>query len=186
MAWGSIPLPGPARRPDTEPGTAVRLRHGAPPRTPRLNRRRGSICPPVRTALHPRGRRRHRLGRQGGQGGPHRRPKCGALNVMRHADGAAPRFGSCVRLRPEVSERATFCFGDSHVGPADIGTLDALHPVLAATVVDAAAIGRAAASAVTDPLDWAAYGDPEEVLQYIKQLWHCVAWFGSPSVTSAM
>ncbi|WP_327671580.1 MULTISPECIES: DUF3626 domain-containing protein [unclassified Streptomyces] len=235
------------------------------------------------------------------------RPKYGALNVMRHADGAAPRFGSChVWLRPEVSERATFCFGDSHVGPADIGTLDALHPVLAATVadavasgqslgiagaepvaeiralphgtprgvgraldfyveaqvhgdvhltrdaealvldpsfrgtrtgdlleglglpvewhpgfvlrpagredelaafrgpalpsvaarvsahfsdgdgIDAAAIGRAAASAVTDPLDWAAYGDPEEVLQHIKQLWHCVAWFGSPSVTSAM
>ncbi|WP_425829653.1 DUF3626 domain-containing protein [Streptomyces fractus] len=230
------------------------------------------------------------------------RPKYGALNLMRHADGGAPRFGAChVQLRQEVGERATFCFGDSHVGPADIGTLDALHPVLAAVVadaaasgqslgvagadpvaeiralpharprppgrsldfyveaqvhgdihlardaealvldpsyrgtrtgrhleglgvpvewhpgfvlhpagledelaafrgpalpsvaarvserfadgggIDAAAIGRAAASAVTSPLDWAAYGDPDEVLQYIKQLWHCVARFGVPA-----
>lgn len=230
------------------------------------------------------------------------RPKYGALDVMRHADGAAPRFGSChVRLRPEVSARATFCFGDSHVGPADLGTADALYPVLAAVVadaaasgqslgvagadpvaellalpgaaprgpgrsldfyveaqvhgdvdlardaealvldpsfrstrtgelltglgipvrwhpgfvlrpagreadladfrgpalpavaarvsaeftedggIDAAAVGRAAASAVTSPRAWAAYGDQDEVLQFLKQLWHCVVRFGSPA-----
>ncbi|MEB8336240.1 DUF3626 domain-containing protein [Streptomyces endophyticus] len=54
---------------------------------------------------------------------------------------AAPRFGSChVRLRPEAGERATFCFGDSHLGPADIGTFDALHPVLAAVVAEIRAL----------------------------------------------
>ena len=35
---------------------------------------------------------------------PEERPKYGALALMRHADGAAPRFGSCyLRLRPEVT-----------------------------------------------------------------------------------
>ncbi|MBO1336155.1 DUF3626 domain-containing protein [Streptomyces sp. VRA16 Mangrove soil] len=230
------------------------------------------------------------------------RPKYGALDVMRHADGAAPRFGSChVRLRPEVSARATFCFGDSHLGPADVGTADAFLPVLAGLVADAAAdgqslgvagadpvaviralphsspgplgrsldfyveaqvhgdvdlrrdaealvldpsfrgtptgellggigvpvewhegyvldpagrdaeladfrgpalpsvaarvaerytddglvdaavVGRAAASAVRSPQTWAAYGTQDEVLQFIKQLWHCVVAFGRPA-----
>ncbi|MFI0237445.1 DUF3626 domain-containing protein [Streptomyces sp. NPDC016845] len=81
------------------------------------------------------------------------RPKYGALNLARHADGAAPRFGSChVRLRPEVSARATFCFGDSHVGPADLGTRDALLPVLAALVADAAASGQSVGVAGADPV----------------------------------
>ncbi|MZD09743.1 DUF3626 domain-containing protein [Streptomyces sp. SID5785] len=228
------------------------------------------------------------------------RPKYGALDVMRHPDGAAPRFGSChVRLRPEATARATFCFGDSHVGPADVGTADALHSVLAALLedarasgqslgvrgadpvaeigaltgprpargpgrsldfyveaqvhgevdlavdaealvldpsfrgteagellgglglpvewhtgfvlgpevsdeelaafrgpglvplaarvresfgagglIDAACVGRAAASAVTEPGAWSAYGSPEEVLQYVKQVWHCLVRFG--------
>ncbi|MCX3063846.1 DUF3626 domain-containing protein [Streptomyces beihaiensis] len=81
------------------------------------------------------------------------RPKYGALNLMRHADGAAPRFGSChVRLRPEVSGRATFCFGDSHVGPKDLGTIDAFLPVLAALVTDAAASGQSLGVAGADPV----------------------------------
>lgn len=81
------------------------------------------------------------------------RPKYGALNLARHPDGAAPRFGSChVRLRPEVSARASFCFGDSHVGPADLGTCDALLPVLAALVADAAASGQSLAVADADPV----------------------------------
>ena len=59
------------------------------------------------------------------------RPKYGALNFRGHPDGAAPRFGSChVRLRPAVNARATFCCGDSHLGPARIGTIDALGQVL--------------------------------------------------------
>ncbi|MFI7012162.1 DUF3626 domain-containing protein [Streptomyces sp. NPDC050145] len=228
------------------------------------------------------------------------RPKYGALNLARHPEGAAPRFGSChVRLRPEATERATFCFGDSHVGPADVGTADALHSVLAALLtdavesgqslglsgadpaaeiralaapapprgpgrsldfyveaqvhgdvdlrtdaealvldpsfrgtetgellaglglpvewhagfvlgpevpdeelaafrgeglvpvaarvraefsdggrIDAACVGRAAASAATSPESWSAYGAPDEVLQYVKQLWHCLVRFG--------
>ncbi|MYW67522.1 DUF3626 domain-containing protein [Streptomyces sp. SID8379] len=233
---------------------------------------------------------------------PHERPKYGALDVMRHADGAAPRFGSChVRLRPEVNARATFCFGDSHVGPEHTGTIDAFLPVLAALVadaratgrslgitgadpvaairalphpapralgrsldfyaeaqvhgdvdlvrdaealvldpsfrgtptgellcgigvpvewhagyvltpygrdedlarfrgpalpgvaarvaaeftddgrIDAAVVGRAAAAAVGSPEDWSAYGSQDEVLQYVKQLWHCVVEFGEPA-----
>jgi hypothetical protein len=52
--------------------------------------------------------------------------------LLRHGDGPAPRFGSCyLRLRPEALGRSTFACGDSYLGPADIGTLDVLEPVLA-------------------------------------------------------
>ncbi|SCL72989.1 Protein of unknown function [Micromonospora citrea] len=64
---------------------------------------------------------------------PMDRPKYGGLNLLDHPDGACPRFGSChLRLRPEVLARATFCFGDSHLGPRDLGTIDVFEPVLAA------------------------------------------------------
>jgi hypothetical protein len=64
---------------------------------------------------------------------PADRPKYGALNLLNHPDGAAPRFGSChLRLRPAVNEWTTFTFGDSHLGPVDTGTADAFTPVLAA------------------------------------------------------
>lgn len=64
---------------------------------------------------------------------PADRPKYGGLNLLDHPDGACPRFGSChLRLRPEVLARATFCFGDSHLGPRDLGTVDVFEPVLAA------------------------------------------------------
>ncbi|WP_027344715.1 DUF3626 domain-containing protein [Hamadaea tsunoensis] len=67
-----------------------------------------------------------------GQYAPAERPKYGALNLAGHADGASPRFGSChVRLRPEVNERCTFTVGDSHLGPADTGTIDAFEPIVA-------------------------------------------------------
>ncbi|MBB6673333.1 DUF3626 domain-containing protein [Cohnella nanjingensis] len=76
------------------------------------------------------------------------RPKYGALNLMRHADGAAPRFGSCyLILRPEVSGRCTFTLGDSHLGPEHVGTSDVLAPLLAALLrqieTDHAALGVA-------------------------------------------
>ncbi|MEV6520778.1 DUF3626 domain-containing protein [Longispora sp. NPDC051575] len=71
---------------------------------------------------------------------PTERPVYGALDLMGHPDGAAPRFGSChVRLRPEVSARATYCHGDSHLGPTDVGTLDAFEDVLAGLVTGATA-----------------------------------------------
>lgn len=64
---------------------------------------------------------------------PRERPKYGALDLLGHPDGAAPRFGSChLRLRPGSLARSTLCFGDSHLGPADLGTIDAPWAVLAA------------------------------------------------------
>jgi hypothetical protein len=79
---------------------------------------------------------------------PRERPKYGALDLLGHPDGAAPRFGSChLRLRPELALRSTFCFGDSHLGPRDVGTSDELAGVLAgllAAVRDTGvALGRA-------------------------------------------
>lgn len=69
------------------------------------------------------------------------RPRYGALDLLGHADGPSPRFGSCfLVLRPAVLQLSTFCFGDSHAGPADIGTIDAFEPVLAA-LFEAAAAG---------------------------------------------
>ncbi|UVI32913.1 DUF3626 domain-containing protein [Paenibacillus spongiae] len=67
---------------------------------------------------------------------PHdERPKYGALNIMNYGDGAAPRFGSCyLKLRPQVSDRCTFTFGDSHLGPECIGTGDIFEPLLASVV----------------------------------------------------
>ena len=62
------------------------------------------------------------------------RPKYGALEVMGHPDGPAPRFGSCYfLLRPGVSKRSTFTFGGSHEEGASerTGTLDILDPVFA-------------------------------------------------------
>ncbi len=47
--------------------------------------------------------------------------------------------------------------------------------------VDAALIGRAAASVVTEPERWADRGPAEVTLQHLKQLWHVVVWFGAPA-----
>ncbi|MFE9656160.1 DUF3626 domain-containing protein [Micromonospora sp. NPDC006431] len=73
---------------------------------------------------------------------PAERPKYGGLNLLDHADGACPRFGSChLRLRPEALARATFSFGDSHTQPTDFGTLDIFEPVLAALLSATAGTG---------------------------------------------
>ncbi|PZF98155.1 DUF3626 domain-containing protein [Micromonospora deserti] len=73
---------------------------------------------------------------------PADRPKYGGLNLLDHPDGACPRFGSChLRLRPDVLARATFCFGDSHLGPRDLGTVDMFEPVLAALLAATAGSG---------------------------------------------
>ncbi|MFI5838002.1 DUF3626 domain-containing protein [Micromonospora sp. NPDC051300] len=70
---------------------------------------------------------------------PAERPTYGGLNLLDHPDGACPRFGSChLRLRPEVLSRTTFTFGDSHLGPTDVGTVAVFEPVLAA-LLDATA-----------------------------------------------
>lgn len=55
------------------------------------------------------------------------RPKYGALALMRHPDGAAPRFGCCyLRLRRALTRRCTFTWGDSHLEPVHVGTADSL------------------------------------------------------------
>lgn len=65
------------------------------------------------------------------------RPKYGGLDLFGWADGPCPRFGSChLELAPAVLARTTFTFGDSHAGPTDLGTGDALLPVVAALVED--------------------------------------------------
>lgn len=70
---------------------------------------------------------------------PTQRPTYGGLNLLDHPDGACPRFGSChLRLRPEVLTRTTFTFGDSHLGPTEVGTVTVFEPVLAA-LLDATA-----------------------------------------------
>src|SRR5690606_12227179 len=82
---------------------------------------------------------------------PSERPKYGALNLMEYADGASPRFGSCyLRMRPSVSERCTFTFGDSHAGPEHIGTLGSFEPVLAALLDAVRRTGEALGTAGVD------------------------------------
>ncbi|PSK80275.1 uncharacterized protein DUF3626 [Limimaricola soesokkakensis] len=53
------------------------------------------------------------------------RPKYGALNHQRLTIGGSPRFGSAhFRLRPEVLDRATFCYPDSHLDPQNFGVAE--------------------------------------------------------------
>ncbi|MEU5906984.1 DUF3626 domain-containing protein [Micromonospora sp. NPDC047527] len=82
---------------------------------------------------------------------PEQRPTYGGLNLLDHADGACPRFGSChLRLRPAVLTRATFCLGDSHLGPRTAGTADAFEAVLAGLVTGTAATGECLGRTGTD------------------------------------
>ncbi|WP_449538365.1 DUF3626 domain-containing protein [Ferdinandcohnia sp. Marseille-Q9671] len=61
------------------------------------------------------------------------RPKYGALHVMLHPDGPAPRFGSCYfLLKPKVSTRSTFTYLDSHLTPMEKGTYEEFDMILAA------------------------------------------------------
>ncbi|HUX21478.1 MAG TPA: DUF3626 domain-containing protein, partial [Spirochaetia bacterium] len=61
------------------------------------------------------------------------RPKYGALDLMQHPDGPAPRFGSCyLLLSPECSARCTFTYLDSHQEPKEMGTLEELDDIFAA------------------------------------------------------
>jgi hypothetical protein len=71
---------------------------------------------------------------------PEDRPVYGALDLLRHADGPAPRFGSChLRLRHEVLARVTLSVGDSVTQPIDVGTADELTAVLAGLLEELAA-----------------------------------------------
>ncbi len=66
------------------------------------------------------------------------RPKYGALNVMLHPDGPAPRYGSCYfLLSPNVSYRSTYTYLDSHQEPKEKGTYEVFEMILAALLEDA-------------------------------------------------
>lgn len=72
------------------------------------------------------------------------RPKYGGLNLMRHRNGACPRFGSChLRLRPAAIDRATLIFGDSVFEPTDVAVIDVCEPVMAPLLESIADTGRA-------------------------------------------
>jgi hypothetical protein len=59
------------------------------------------------------------------------RPKYGALNLLKHPHGPAPRFGSCYfLLNPDISKRCTYTFQDSHTLPTQIGTIDEFDLVM--------------------------------------------------------
>jgi hypothetical protein len=61
------------------------------------------------------------------------RPKYGALHVMLHPDGPAPRFGSCYfLLSPKVSYRSTYTYLDSHQTPKEKGTYEEFDLIMAA------------------------------------------------------
>jgi hypothetical protein len=47
-------------------------------------------------------------------------------------------------------------------------------------LLDARALGLAAASLFRDPSTWSDWGAPAETWQHIKQLWHVLVWFGRP------
>ena len=65
------------------------------------------------------------------------RPKYGALDLMLHPDGPAPRFGSCYfLLKPAVSQRCTFTYLDSHYDPAEKGTYEEFDDILAALLTE--------------------------------------------------
>ncbi|MEH7237728.1 DUF3626 domain-containing protein [Bacillus sp. JJ1562] len=66
------------------------------------------------------------------------RPKYGALNLMLHPDGPAPRFGSCYfLLSPRVSYRSTYTYLDSHQDPKEKGTYEEFDMILAALLEEA-------------------------------------------------
>lgn len=70
------------------------------------------------------------------------RPVYGALDVFRDPHGGSPRFGSCfVVLKPHCLARATLCVGDSHLGPADVGTADELMSIVAGAVEECSSGG---------------------------------------------
>ena len=92
---------------------------------------------------------------------PAMRPKYGALDLFHHLDGGSPRFGSCFFvLRAELRAQCTFTWGDSHEGPAHVGTLAVLEPVLGALLESVATKGEALGLALDEPALFAALSAP--------------------------
>jgi hypothetical protein len=75
------------------------------------------------------------------------RPKYGALELVRHADGPIPRFGSCYFvMRPTVSSRTSFTFAGSEDPRATerLGMIGQMANVMAALFEEIEAGGMAA------------------------------------------
>lgn len=88
----------------------------------------------------------------------HDRPVYGAWNRRDDPYGAAPRFGSAyLRLRPDVLDRATFCWPDSVFDPDAVGgaeSLDDLCRLADAGLLDPALLPATAADlSLGDPLN---------------------------------
>lgn len=125
---------------------------------------------------------------------PAERPKYGALNALGRACGAAPRFGSaCLRLKPEVLGRTTFCYGGSaiealarqlpcalewHAGFRLATDVLRAHPAYRGhDIVDLGM--RIAQDGWLDPL---VVGQATGETQALKKVWHYVARFGDLSI----
>ncbi|WP_354638599.1 DUF3626 domain-containing protein [Kitasatospora camelliae] len=68
---------------------------------------------------------------------PRERPVYGALDFRRRGVGAAPRFGSAhLRLTADALPRATFCYPDSWLEPADFGVADRMGLIALAEADD--------------------------------------------------
>jgi hypothetical protein len=66
-------------------------------------------------------------------------PVYGSFDLVFDPHGGSPRFGSSfVVLRRHALDRATFCVGDSHMGPRDVGTIADPWLVLAGLAEQAA------------------------------------------------
>jgi Protein of unknown function (DUF3626) len=71
------------------------------------------------------------------QAPPADRPKYGSLNFRRRTTGGSPRFGSAhLRLGPATMARATFCYPDSYLEPADFGVASAMSLIAMAEADD--------------------------------------------------
>jgi Protein of unknown function (DUF3626) len=65
------------------------------------------------------------------------RPKYGSLDLLGHAEGPSPRFGSCyLVLAAPVSQRCTLTYQDSHGDPIECGTIEEFDDVFAALLRD--------------------------------------------------
>lgn len=66
-------------------------------------------------------------------------PVYGSFDLVFDPHGGSPRFGSSVVvLRRHVLPRTTFCVGDSHMDPKDVGTIDEPGCILAGLAEQAA------------------------------------------------
>lgn len=71
---------------------------------------------------------------------PSERPRYGALNLYGRSHGGSPRFGSAhLRLRPEVLDRATFCYPDSVFEPTSFGVATRASALIALAAATPAA-----------------------------------------------